>query len=194
MNLKKYAMILLVIAILINISGINATDNNTDIIDTINEDTVGSLEKNSISESIDHDQNPHEEILTQTQDDEILSDFLPAATQITLTINDTAKLETTGNITINMHLSFTAIEHNGEFKSQNISIYENNTLIKTLNIGELNLPELGIVTGTGASSSIPYQADLTFNYTIHDNSYLTTSFYGTYSNTLQFEKIKNIEK
>ncbi len=186
---------LLIITILINISSINATENNTDIIDTINEDTICSVDENSISKSNDDDKNLHEEIITQNSNaEDKLSEFLPAVTQITLTINDTSELETNGNITINMHLSFTALEHNGEFKSQNISIYENNTLIKTLDIGELNLSELGIVTGTGADSSIPYQADLTFDYTIHDNSYLTTSFYGTYSNTLQFEKIKNIEK
>ena len=201
MKIKKYIFFLLILLILINITSINAIENNTEGLETNNENPIeidGDIlstsddYKNDISQKSENIKTP--EILTKNNDDQILSYFLPASTQLTLTINDTSELETTGNITINMHLSFTAIQHNGEFKSQNIIIYENNTLIKTLNIGELNLPELGITTGAGAGSSIPYQADISFNYTIHDNSYLTTSLFGVYSNTLQFEKIKNIEK
>ena len=89
-----------------------------------------------------------------------------------------------------MQFSFTVLEHTDEFKSHNITIYENDAIIKTLNIGEQNLPELGIVSIFG--NSVKYNANVLFNYSVHDNSYLTTYLFGTYSNTLHFEKIKNI--
>ena len=57
-----------------------------------------------------------------------------------LTVNDTTNFETTGNITINMHLTFLATEYDGEFPTHNVTIYENNTIIKKINIGEQNLP------------------------------------------------------
>ena len=157
----------------------------------IHDNTLKSSKNEEIVLSKNNENITQTELLSNNND-EVLSDFLPASTQIILTINDTSKLNETGNITINMHFSFTAIEHNGEFTSQNINIYENNTIIKKLNIGEQNLPELGIITGTGTSSSINYQADFLFNYTVKDNTYLTTSLFGVYSNTIQFEKIKDM--
>ena len=48
-----------------------------------------------------------------------------------------------------------------------------------------------IVERPGSHPNINYNADLLFNYTVHENSYLTTSLFGVYSNTIQFEKIKN---
>ena len=163
----------------------------------INDVNSFEIHDNTLKSSENEEIALNNENITQTEllsnnNDEVLSDFLPASTQIILTINDTSKLNETGNITINMHFSFTAIEHNGEFTSQNINIYENNTLIKKLNIGEQNLPELGIITGTGTSSLINYQADFLFNYTVKDKTYLTTSLFGVYSNTIQFEKIKDM--
>ena len=133
----------------------------------INDVNSFEIHDNTLKSSENEEIALNNENITQTEllsnnNDEVLSDFLPASTQIILTINDTSKLNETGNITINMHFSFTAIEHNGEFTSQNINIYENNTLIKKLNIGEQNLPELGIITGTGTSSLINYQADFLF--------------------------------
>lgn len=192
MNIKKYLLIILILLILINITSINATDNNNET-DIKCENILDSYENTDDILSQLNEDTPHPDTLTQNNDDEMLCEFQLENTEITLTVNDTKNFETTGNITVNMHFSFEALHNNGEFTSQNITIYENNTIIKTLNIGEQNLPELGIITGHGTSSIIKYQADLLFNYTVHDNSYLTTSFYSTYSNTLQFEKIKMMQ-
>ncbi|WP_458405218.1 Ig-like domain repeat protein [Methanobrevibacter sp.] len=123
------------------------------------------------------------EILMQNQNDEILSDFAPFYTQIEITVNDTSNIETTGNITMNMHFSFRTPWSDGEFSTYNIHIYENDTLIKKINIGDLNLPDV--------KPSVTYIADVPFTYTVHPNSYLTTSLFGTYSNTLHFKEIKS---
>ena len=195
MKIKRYIILLLILLIFVNLSSIYATDNATDELQINNGDPIDIDETictyvNDEDEVFQSDEinQTNQEILTQNPQEDILSDFEPYNTEITLTVNDTSDFETTGNITMNMAFSFTAIEHNGEFTAQNISIYENNTLIKTLNIGEQDLPELGIITGIG---SIYYKANILFDYTIHDNSYLTTSLFGTYSNTLEFKTLKN---
>ena len=194
MKMKKYIIILIILFILINILPINATDNNTTQLVELNDENSIELNKTN-DKTLTTSFADENEIETQNNMEENkLSTFTPVSTQITLSINDTQELETTGNITINMQFSFTALEHDGEFTAQNINIYENNTLIKTLNIGEQNLPELEIITGHSASSAIEYKANILFNYTVHDNSYLTTSLFGVYSNTLQFEKIKKIDQ
>ena len=202
MKLKKFLILLIILFILINISCINATENNTNELEINNKNTI-NLNENMPNNELNQTDNEilagsvNDENNIQLQnniDNDKLSSFDPLFTQITISVNDTEKLETTGNITINMQFSFKTFDHNGEFTSQNINIYENNTLIKTLNIGEQNLPELGIITSHGASSSIDYEANVLFDYTVHDNSYLTTSLFGVYSNILQFEKIKNIKQ
>jgi hypothetical protein len=198
MKIKRYIILLLILLIFVNLSSIYATDNVTDELQINNGDSIDIDEtictyvndEDEVFQSDEINQTNHE-ILTQNQQEDILSDFEPYYTEITLAVNDTSDFETTGNITMNMAFSFTAFEHNGEFTAQNISIYENNTLIKTLNIGEQDLPELGIITGTGASFNIYYEANILFDYTVHDNSYLTTSLFGVYSNTLHFKKLKN---
>ena len=187
MKMKKCVLIILILAILLNISGIYATQNNTIELEINNENNLETCEDALLQ--TDELSQTNQEILTQNTNEEILDDFLPSETQITLTVNDTEKFETTNNITINMHFSFTTPLHNGEFTTNNISIYENNTLIKTLNIGEQNIPELEIRPQWGGTS-IYYETDILFNYTVHDDSYLTTSLFGVYSNTLQFEKLK----
>ena len=199
MKLKKFLIIIIILFILTNITCINATENNTHELELNNEKTIeinknlqNSIENNELSQNYDNQTQP--EILTQNNENEnILSEFLPVNTQITLTINDTKDLESTGNVTVNMDFSFRAINHNGEFKTHNITIYENNTLLKSLNIGEQNLPELDLIPETpGSHPEINYKANLLFNYTVKSNTYLTTSLWGTYSNTLYFEKIKEI--
>ena len=199
MKLKKFLIIIIILFILTNITCINATENNTHELELNNEKTIeinknlqNSIENNELSQNYDNQTQP--EILTQNNENEnILSEFLPVNTQITLTINDTKDLESTGNVTVNMDFSFIAINHNGEFKTHNITIYENNTLLKSLNIGEQNLPELDLIPETsGSHPEINYKANLLFNYTVKSNTYLTTSLWGTYSNTLYFEKIKEI--
>ena len=110
MKIKKYIFFLLILLILINITSINAIENNTEGLETNNENPIeidGDIlstsddYKNDISQKSENIKTP--EILTKNNDDQILSYFLPASTQLTLTINDTSELETTGNITINMH-------------------------------------------------------------------------------------------
>lgn len=203
MKIKKYTILLLVLLIFLNISSIYATDNNTAELEINNEDTV-EINENTLTSEIELDtqtndiasknncqnellgQSNTNEILTQNNNEDILSDFMPFSTQITLTVNDTTNFETTGNITINMHFSFATPSHDGEFATYDINVYENNTLIKKMNIGELDLPDV--------IPSVTYNADVLFTYTVHDNSYLTTSLFGVYSNTLQFEKIKKIDQ
>lgn len=189
MKLKKYLLIITILFIILNITCINATENNTVELELNNDNTINmtentqnSQENNLLSQNINN-QTPQQEILTQNKNEDTLSSFIPYSTQITLTVNDTTDFETTGNITINMHFSFITPFHDGEFKTYDINVYENNTLIKKINIGEQNLPEL--------QTSTTYVADVPFNYTVHPDSYLTTSLFGEYSNTLKFE---NIEK
>ena len=188
-KIKKCFMICLIILILINITSINASENDTDSLEIINDDTIeineNTLNSQDTTEDTlsQHPNNQTEECLTQSQNEEILSDFTPFRTQIAISVNDTSAFEDTGNITINMHFSFITPDHNGEFSTYNINIYENDTLIKKINIGDLNLPEV--------KRSVTYTADVPFTYTIHPNSYLTTSLFGIYSNTLHFEEIKN---
>ena len=190
MKLKKYLLILTILFIILNITCINATENNTVELELNNDNTINmtentqnSQENNLLSQNINN-QTPQQEILTQNKNEDTLSSFIPYSTQITLTVNDTTDFETTGNITINMHFSFITPVHDGEFKTYDINVYENNTLIKKINIGEQNLPEL--------QTSTTYVADVPFNYTVHSNSYLTTSLFGEYSNTLKFENIEKI--
>ena len=190
MKIKKYLIFLIILFIILNVACINAADNNTTELELnnkntleIDENTQTSLEDNILSQNLDYNQTPQQEILTQNQQEDLLSDFSPYGTKITLTINDTSDFETSGNITVNMHFSFSTPFHNGEFPTYNINVYENSTLIKKINIGEQNLPEL--------QPRVIYTADVPFTYTVHPNSYLTTSLFGVYSNTLQFENIKN---
>ena len=154
---------MLILLIFLSINSIYAFDNNTVDLEINNENTLTSelnTHTNQINESSTQNNCPNE-LLTQSNENEILSQnnnneedilskfeistYSSEKPSFTLSINDTKDFETTGNITIKMHISFTAIYHDGEFPSQNISIYENNTLIRTLNIGEQNLPELGII-------------------------------------------------
>lgn len=205
MKIKKYILITLILLILINITCISATENNTSELETITDNNI-EINENTLNTDIfeleANNENPDnlnntlttydsENTLSQNNnDDDTLSEFINWKTEITLTVNDTSNLETTGNITINMHISFTVIEHSGEFSSQKINIYENNTLIKTLTVGEQNLPELA--TLAVHDPAVNYHADLQFDYTVHDHSFLTTTLMGHYSNTLEFEKVKNI--
>ena len=188
MKLKKYIFIILIIFILTSLTSISASENNTTeelqvTNDEINEHSLSSfdIKENDLSQ---HNTNQtDQELLMQNQNDETLSDFAPFYTQIEITVKDTTDFETTGNITLNMHFSFRTPWSDGEFSTYNIHIYENDTLIKKINIGDLNLPEV--------KPSVTYTADVPFTYTIHPNSYLTTSLFDTYSNTLHFKEITN---
>lgn len=188
MKINKYMLFLLIVLILINITNINAVENDTDSLEINNEDlieindnTQKTCEDNNILSS--EENAIQDELLAQNLNEEILSSFEPFNTQITLTVNDTSTFESDRNITVNMHFSFITPSNDGEFPTYNINIYENNTIIKTLNIGELNLPEV--------VKSITYTADVPFTYTVHENSYLTTSLFGVFSNTLEFKNIKD---
>ena len=194
MKIKTYILIFLISLVLLNIASIYATENNTSELEINNGNNPENIlcknsENNEDAVLKTNEINQTDEILTLNNDESKLSTLDTYYPNVTLTVTDTSDFETTGNITINMHFSFSVINHNGEFTSQNINIYENNTLIKTLNIGEQNLPEMPIVTPR--DNRILYQADLLFDYTVHDNSYLTTSILSYYSNTLKFEKIKD---
>ena len=186
LKIKKYILITLILLILLNISCICATENNTDELEITDENNLENIlcqnSDDALMQSEEINQ-PNQEILTQNHEEDILSDFSPYSTQITLTINDTSDFETTGNITVNMHFSFITPWHDGEFPTYDINVYENSTLIKKINIGDENLPEV--------QPRVTYVADVLFNYTVHSNSYLTTSLFGVYSNTLKFENIKD---
>ena len=172
-------------------------ENNTGDLETndenpieIDEDILSTYDNHENAPSQKNENMTHSEILSQNDNEEILSNFIPLETQITLTVNDTEYFETTGNITINMNFSFTTINNDYIQPSDyDIIIYENNSLLKILNIN----PENIIKTGSAGSVTY-YKANFLFNYTVRDNSYLTTSIFGVYSNTLQFEKIKNMNQ
>ena len=113
MKIKKYLIFLIILFIILNVACINAADNNTTELELnnkntleIDENTQTSLEDNILSQNLDYNQTPQQEILTQNQQEDLLSDFSPYGTKITLTINDTSDFETSGNITVNMHFSF----------------------------------------------------------------------------------------
>ena len=188
MKIKKYLILLLILCIIINITSINAEENNTAELKTNNENTVEIVENtdysydNNLSQNYDN-QTSKQEILSQNNDDNVLSEFSPVSTGITLTIKNTTDFETTNNITINMHLTFVAVAYGGEFPTYNITIYENNSIINTLNIGELKLNE--------PVKYERYYADIPFNYIVHENSFLTTSLFGVYSNSLYFKNVEN---
>ena len=186
LKIKKYILITLILLILLNISCICATENNTDELEITDENNLENIlcqNSDDILMQSDEINQTNQEILAQNHEEDILSDFSPYSTQITLTINDTSDFETTGNITVNMHFSFITPWHDGEFPTYDINVYENSTLIKKINIGDENLPEV--------QPRVTYVADVLFNYTVHSNSYLTTSLFGVYSNTLKFENIKD---
>ena len=186
MRIKKYFIIILILIILVNITSINATENDNQTLESTDEniiqfnentiDATGNM-KDALSQ---HKQNINQQDILKKNNEEILRKFEPWNTIITLTVNDTTNFETTGNITINMHLTFLATEHDGEFPTHNVTIYENNTIIKKINIGEQNLPEI--------KTWKQYHADILFNYTVHENSHLTTHLFHTYSNPLYFKK------
>ena len=186
LKIKKYILITLILLILLNISCICATENNTDELEITDENNLENITCQNSDDALMQSEEinqTNQEILTQNHKEDILSDFSPYSTQITLTINDTSDFETTGNITVNMHFSFITPWHDGEFPTYDINVYENSTLIKKINIGDENLPEV--------QPRVTYVADVLFNYTVHSNSYLTTSLFGVYSNTLKFENIKD---
>ncbi|WP_296874301.1 Ig-like domain-containing protein [uncultured Methanobrevibacter sp.] len=185
MRIEKIILFLLILLILVNVTNISAAENNTDSLNAMNEDTIEINENINDDDAIAYCQEntTQSEMLLQNQDEDTLSDFSPYSTKITLSIKDTVDFETTGNITMNMHFSFVTPFSDGEFSNYNIHVYENDTLIKKINIGDLNLPEV--------KPKVTYTADVPFTYTIHQNSYLTTSLFGVYSNTLYFEKVKN---
>ena len=188
MKIKKYLLFILIFVIVLNISGIYATDDNSTEIGIYNENST-EWNENTLNtyENLNETSPPSknneltQEILTQSNDENILS-ITPYNTEITLSINDTSNFETTGNITINMYFRFETPTYDG-FNAYDINIYENNTIIQKLNIGEQNLPEI---------TNYKYSANVQFNYTVHPESYLTTSLFGIYSNTLHFKEIKNI--
>ncbi|PWB87548.1 Ig-like domain-containing protein [Methanobrevibacter thaueri] len=189
MNIKKYFLIIIILLIFLNLTCIYATENNTEDLATNNENNLEDIlcqnnqnYEDTLSQNDEINQT-NQEILTLNKQEDTLSDFEPYNTEITLIINDTGDSEVSGNITVDIHFSFTTPWHDGEFPTYDFNVYENNTIIKKINIGDQNLPEI--------QPNVKYTADILFNYTIHSNSYLTTSLFGVYSNTLKFEKIKN---
>ena len=151
-------------------------ENKTDI--TNNNITTAVKDENSIASN--HKNQKSHGALTQSYADETLSEFMPFSKTISIDVNDTSSFEETENVTIKIHFSFNTPFYDGEFPSYNISIYENNTIIKKLNIGELNLPEV--------VAKVTYEADVTFDYHVHDNCFLTASLFDIYSNPILFEK------
>ena len=113
---KQIFLITLILLILLNISCICATENNTDELEITDENNLENIlcqNSDDILMQSDEINQTNQEILAQNHEEDILSDFSPYSTQITLTINDTSDFETTGNITVNMHFSFITPWHDG---------------------------------------------------------------------------------
>ena len=121
MNIKKYLLLLIILIILINITCINATENNTDIIEqnnhfineniniTENDEITNHQETLTKSENEDSLQlNENETILTMSPPDSNYWWLNPEGyhTQFSLKINNTTVPDTTKNITFNIHLEW----------------------------------------------------------------------------------------
>lgn len=142
MKIKRYMLILFILLVLVNISGINAVENNNHTLESVDGNTINTTGNTQDLLLQQNENTNQQDILTQKNNKEILREFDPWNTEITLSLNNTTNFETTGNITINMHLKFVAaIYDGGEFPRHNVTIYENNSIIKKINIGEQNLPE-----------------------------------------------------
>ena len=238
MKTKKYILIILILLILLNTACIYAAGNNTGELEIDNgdnfENTLCENCEDIILQTDEINQTNHE-ILTQSTEEDVLSEFLTANTQVTLTVNDTGNFEdalqlnenettlysppdsnywsvedpsfyhtqfslnindttllnTTKNITFNIHLEWDLYMAQEDYNTSKIFVYENDTVIHTFSV-----PDFGDSYAHNAHDI----KDISFQYAIKDSTeikaMLKREHYGfgfeLESNVFSFEGIKNI--
>ena len=202
MNIKKYLLLLIILIILINITCINATENNTDIIEqnnhfineniniTENDEITNHQETLTKSENEDSLQlNENETILTMSPPDSNYWWLNPEGyhTQFSLKINNTTVPDTTKNITFNIHLEWDLYMDSSYYNDAKILVYENNTVIHSFQMTDLS--------GEYVHNAHDIK-DVSFQYLIKDKTELKatlkTKNFELEPYIFSFEKIKDI--
>lgn len=188
MKIKKYLLLLLILIILINIVSINATENNTITLEQNNDNNI-NIDDNIIcsdsykdnqkllttihTEHMDNNTNSNDKInqkLLNTENDDKLQDgdsngyigpYSIYNTQFLLTINDTSSVNTTNNITFNIHLEWDLYMTKEYYDNTKILVYENDTIIHTFSLSNFS----------GEFSHNAHDIkDMTFTYNIKDQT------------------------
>ena len=192
MKIRKYLLIIILLLILANITCINAMDNDTCTAEIINQ----SFSDINTTEQTNHKTDDN---ILQFEENDQLSSTGPSPpdnnywnnkngkiyhTQLTLTINDTTTFNTTKNTTMNLHLDWDLYMNQEYYNSCLIRIYENNTIIHTINISKQS--------NTEYEHNAHQTLDVAFPYTIKDKTELKAILLEIESNTLSFEEMKKI--
>ena len=181
-NKKRIILILLILGLFfIAMSNVNAENNSTINLNQTNTNPI---------EIDDYNQ---ENVVSKTNTEDKVGDniyIVPRYSSIehTITVNNTTDFDKTGNITVNIHVSGKFTMGEEEFNKTSLLIYENDTLIKQINLNELNLPPYQHYSTPGN-----YTFDITFPYHVQDKSMLKVYVFGIYSNTLVFEKLNSLQ-
>ena len=183
MKLKKYLLIILILLMLATMTSIHATENNTNI--DMNENLTSINEGQSILTTPQN--NTETPLQINENQDPPLSylDYSNGAvynTQLSLTVKNSSSSSTTQNVTINLHLDWDLYMSQNHYNKCHIQIYENNTIIKTINIPDQNLQYIENTHQT---------LDTQFTYTVKDKTELRATLLQINSNILYFEKQHN---
>lgn len=123
---KRIILILLIIGIILTISTVNATE---DIQDPYNQTVINMNENIEINEYNQENMiignKEHEPIIQNSYIYSEGNDIY--RTKLTLTINDTTTFNTTGNITLNIHMTSHLKCDEKYFNNTALKIYDNNT-------------------------------------------------------------------
>ena len=187
---KRIILILLIIGIILTISTVNATE---DIQDPYNQTVININENIEINEynqdNIIIGDKEHEPIIQNnnyyySEGNDIYR------TKLTLTINDTTTFNTTGNITLNIHMTSHLRCDEKYFNNTALKIYDNNTQIGQLILGQQNIPPYKYYDGNEANI---YTCDITFPYHVQYKTGLKVFVFGVYSNVLSFDKLQTTQ-
>ena len=197
MKIRKYLLIIILLLILANITCINAMDNDTCTAEIISQNFTDSNTNEQTNTPLQTNHKTSENLHPFEENDQLSAGPSPPDnnywnnengkiyhTQLTLTINDTATFTTTKNTTLNLHLDWDLYMNQEYYNNCLIQIYENNTIIHTINISKQSNIEY--------EHNIHQTLDVTFPYTIKDKTELKAILLKIESNTLSFEEIKRI--
>ena len=186
---KRIILILLIIGIILTISTVNATE---DIQDPYNQTVINMNENIEINEYNQENMiignKEHEPIIQNSYIYSEGNDIY--RTKLTLTINDTTTFNTTGNITLNIHMTSHLKCDEKYFNNTALKIYDNNTQIGQLILGQQNIPPYKYYDGNEANI---YTCDITFPYHVQYKTGLTVFVFGVYSNVLSFDKMQTTQ-
>lgn len=185
---KRIILILLIIGIISTISTVNATE---DIQDPYNQTVINMNENIEINEY-----NQENMIIGNKEHEPIIQNIYITGndnryrTKLTLTINDTTTFNTTGNITLNIHMTSHLLCDEKYFNNTALKIYDNNTQIGQLILGQQNIPPYKYYDGNEANI---YTCDITFPYHVQYKTGLKVFVFGVYSNVLSFDKLQTTQ-